>query len=83
MQKAIRITDTSLESFNLLSNAIIIQAAKDYRDALRKQKRNPESVSAFIRIEEVEQFFRSDWYRLLTTIEGETLIRDLRNEVAT
>ena len=81
MQKSIRKETVSLDSLTALANAIIVQAAKDYRRALRKQKKDPGNVSAKIPIEEAEQFFRSEWYRLLTTVDGETLIKQLREEV--
>ena len=90
MQKSIRKETVSLDSLTALANAdsltalanaIIVQAAKDYRRALRKQKKDPGNVSAKIPIEEAEQFFRSEWYRLLTTVDGETLIKQLKEEV--
>ena len=81
MQKSIRKETVSLDSLTALANAIIVQAAKDYRRALRKQKKDPGNVSAKIPIEEAEKFFRSDWYRILTTVDGETLIKQLKEEV--
>ena len=56
-----------------LSNAIILQAVKDYRTALGGSgigKRPPGSV-----IVEVERFFRSD-------VDGEVLIEKIRKEFA-
>ena len=82
MQKSIRKTAASLDSLYILANAIIVQAAKDYRQALRKQKKDPDNASALLCIEDVEQFFRSDWYRILTTVDGELLIREIRKEIA-
>ena len=70
-----------MDCYHELANAIIVTAAKDYRKALRKQEKDPSNVAARIRIEEVENFFRTAWYRLLTTVDGETLIRQLREEV--
>ena len=81
MQKSIRKTAAGPDSLTALANAIIVQAAKDYRQALLKHQKEPDSVSAGIRIEEAERFFRSDWYRLLTTVDGEMLIKQLREEV--
>ena len=82
MQKSIRKTAASLDSLYILANAIIVQAAKDYRQALRKQKKDPDSVSVMLCIEDIEQFFRSDWYRILTKVDGEMLIREIRKEIA-
>ena len=69
-----------LDPYQELANAIVIMAAKDYRHALRIQRRNPDSQAAKTKIDMVELFFRSDWYRLLTDIDGEMLIRKLREE---
>ena len=69
-----------LDPYQELSNAIVIMAAKDYQHALRIQRRNPDSQAARIKIDEIERFFRSDWYRLLTDVDGEILIKKLREE---
>ena len=55
-----------------LTNAIVAQAAKDYEDALRC---DDESM-----IRECERFFRSRWYRMLTTVDGEYLISELQKK---
>lgn len=61
-----------------LANAIVTQAANDYRDALNgicyKQK-PPETIAS-----EIEKFFRSKWYRILTKVDGEYLIEKLKKE---
>ena len=64
-----------------LSNAIILMAVKDYRDALKKLKKRPNYEPAKIMKSEVERFFRSDWYRELTSVDGEYLISKLQAEV--
>ena len=69
-----------LDPYQELANAIVIMAAKDYRHALRIQRRNPDSQAARIKIDEIERFFRSDWYRLLTDVNGEIMIKKLREE---
>lgn len=64
-----------------LANAIIIQAAKDYRRALRTLKAHPSHGKAQKIKTEVEQFFRSDWYAALSRVDGEVLLRRLNAEV--
>ena len=64
-----------------LSNAIILMAVKDYRSALKKLKKRPNYEPAKIMKSEVERFFRSDWYRELTSVDGEYLISKLQAEV--
>lgn len=69
-----------LDPYQELANAVIILAAKDYRHALRIQRRNPWSNAAQSQIDSLERFFRSDWYEVLTEVDGEMLIRKLREE---
>ena len=64
-----------------LANAIIIRACDDYRDALKKLKRNPRHKESLKTKTEVEEFFRSDWYEILTSLDGEMLMKKLREEV--
>ncbi len=68
------------DPYEKLANAIIIQASKDYMTNLRKKKRNPGSASAEHDIKECERFFRSDWYQVLTSVDGEYLMDRLRKE---
>ena len=69
------------EATTRLANAIVITAAKDYRTALKKLKRNPKNKDAMATAMECERFFRSDWYKALTSVDGEWLINKLRQEV--
>lgn len=64
-----------------LANAIIEQAAKDYRTALAYHFRHPENSKYQQNVCEIERFFRSDWYDALTDLDGEYLIREIRRRV--
>lgn len=113
-----------MNPYENLANAIVIQAADDYRNALRYLKehlrtRELEETAAFREkqwrrlkaerkakglpggkrkysreelllwkiegcerdVDEIERFFRSDWYCTLTSVDGEMLIRRLREEI--
>ena len=70
------------DPYEQLANAIILQAVKDYRDALKKLKKRPRYDPAKDMVSEVERFFRSDWYRELTSVDGEILIKKLQAEVS-
>lgn len=72
--------ETKMDPWQSLANAIVISAAKDYRAALRRLRRNPNSQSAKSEIADIERFFRSDWYAMLTNVPGEALIRKLKEE---
>ena len=64
-----------------LANAIILQAVKDYRMALKSLKANSRNRAAHADKAEIERFFRSQWYSALTDVKGEMLIRSLQKEV--
>ena len=58
-----------MENIKLLANAIILQAVKDYRHTYSPQTRA-----------EIKRFFRSEWFRALTRVDGEMIIARLENE---
>ncbi|MDA8227030.1 MAG: hypothetical protein M0T74_04895 [Desulfitobacterium hafniense] len=67
--------------FEKLANAIIIQAVKDYRFALKKLAKHPRNDSALYTKREVERFFHSGFFSNLTSLNPEMLIRKLQEEV--
>lgn len=58
------------EPYYALINAIILQAVKDYRDALDANDTSD--------ISKCERFFRSDWFTFLTDVDGEIIIREVK-----
>ena len=58
-----------MNPYENLANAIVLQAVKDYRLS------DDEAELA-----EIERFFRSDWFGVLTDVDPEYLIRRLRKE---
>ena len=70
-----------MDQFEELANAIIIQAAADYRLALKQLRQNPLFQPAIRMSYEVERFFRSDWFSILTRINGIELLGRLKTEV--
>lgn len=68
------------DPYESLANAIILLAVKDYRLASKKLKYYPKNKDAKLMIEDLERFFRSDWFTALTTIDGELLLRKLQEE---
>ena len=57
------------ENYELLADAIVIQAANDYRRAKSPQARS-----------EVKRFFLSDWFMDLTEMRGQKIIKTLEQE---
>ena len=62
-----------MDGYKELANAIILQAVKDYRKALKYDERGRKC--------EIERFFRSEYFTVLTNISGEMMIQKLRAEV--
>jgi hypothetical protein len=69
-----------MDQFEGLANAIIIQAAVDYRLALKQLRQNPDCQPAIRMKYEVERFFRSDWFSMLTRVDGPELLARLKTE---
>lgn len=63
----------NINPYNRLANAIIIQAAKDYRKALLTN----DSTS----IHGLEHFFGSEWFALLTDLDGDALAQNIKRSV--
>lgn len=57
------------ENYERLAEAIILQAVRDYR------KNDDEETK-----KSIERFFRSEWFYILTKLDGEMLIKRLRRE---
>jgi hypothetical protein len=58
-----------LNPYENLANAIILQAAKDYRLTDDEQQ-----------LQEIERFFRSGWFGVLSKVDPEFLIKELQKE---
>lgn len=89
-----------MEPYKSLANAIIVQAVKDYREAIHFLKRHPHTPDLdteeaksdkrkrilrenIIKNEgerdDIERFFHSGWFELLSNLDGNTLLRQVRN----
>lgn len=69
------------DPYEQLANAIVIAAAKDYRAAIKKLARGRKCQAALDMKEECLRFFRSGWFKTLTEIDPEYLIKKLDEEV--
>ena len=58
-----------MNPYEELANATILQAVKDYR--LTDDERE---------LQEIERFFRSGWFGVLSKVDPEFLIKELRKE---
>jgi len=66
--------------YEKLANSIILQVVKDYRKILKNLKKHPNKEGILSKKQEIEKFFRSDWFSILTNIEPEYFIIKLQNE---
>lgn len=69
------------DPYEALGNAIILQAVKDYRAALKKIKHNPKSRTAIDEALTIEMFFRGPLFGVITNVDPEFLISKLQDEI--
>ena len=69
------------KGYEELANAIVLQAVTDYRTALTALKDAPTAIRLRSSAAALERFFRSPWYRTLTSVDAEWLIGRLKQEV--
>lgn len=68
------------DQYENLANAVVLQAVKDWRSAVRTLKKRTRYDPARQMKEECESFFLSDWFGVLTSVDGRLLLRKLREE---
>ena len=71
----------SEDPYQNLANAIVLSAVKDYRDALKRLNKKPNNKLAADERDDIERFFRSGYFTILTEIDPEYLIDRLNKEV--
>ena len=72
-------TRESLDGYQLLANAIVTDAARDYKRTLRAAKRGDDYFPSHLR--SLKRFFRSSWYRMLTKVDAEYIMSRIEQEV--
>lgn len=70
-----------IENYETLANAVILQAAEDYRKALHTLSLYPHDRAARGEKQSIIRFFRSGWFKILTNLDPEMLIERLNKEV--
>lgn len=75
------------EGCERLANAIVKQAADDYLSVKARFHRSDDDWKDTVsgrkkKEDELVKFFHSDWYELLTDLDGDTLIRLLNEKAA-
>ena len=63
------VKEVTVDPYQELANAIILQAVHEYRDTMNEKD-----------LAELAEFFLSDWFAVLTNIDGGDLLTMLRRE---
>lgn len=72
--------NSGLDPYQALANAVVQNAAEEYRAALKRLDKDPDNVIAKAEVQELKRFFRSQWYEVLTEVDGEYLMEMLEKE---
>ncbi len=70
-----------IDGYQKLANAIILQAVRDFRPAYRRLKRRPNDKKAQDEVREITKFFSSQYFELLTDLDGPTLLHQIIKEM--
>ena len=68
------------EPYENLANAIVKQAVDDWRTAVHIIAIRHGDVTASYKKREIEEFFHSKWFILLTSVDGEYVLDKLKKE---
>ena len=63
--------------YESLAEGIIVRAAKDYRRAVRRLKKDPDDPDSKYTVGECESFFRSRYFATLADVDPEMMMRRL------
>ena len=63
-----------------LAEAIILKAVEDYRHTIKQLRAKPKNKSFLEQKAEIEEFFLSSWFAVLTDLDGKNLLFRLQSE---
>ena len=69
------------KSYEMLANAVIVQAAKDFRAAYKAYKRKPSNKWAESEVRDLTKFFCSEYFCVLTNADGPSILHRLMREI--
>ena len=75
-------TTSSIDPYQKLGNAVVLQAVKDYREAVKKLSCGKKNKAAEQMKAECEKFFKSDYFNTFTKLDGKVLLAQLEKEVS-
>lgn len=71
----------SLDPYEALANAVVLQAVKDWRESTKKVSRGRRNINAQDMKEECKRFFTSSYFSTFTEMDGNMLLMKLKQEV--
>lgn len=71
-----------MNNYEPLKKAVVMQAVRDYRQAICQLQKNPNNTKARMMKQDCETFFLSKHFSLFTDLNGEYLLARLSKEVA-
>ena len=75
-------SSNNLSPYEALGNAVVLQAVKDYREAVHKLSRGKKNTIAESTKQECERFFQSPYFNVFTQLDGKELLSQLEKEVS-
>lgn len=66
--------------YSALVIGIIKQACVDYENALKRLWENPDNYRAKDEIKSIQNFFHSDYYRMMTKCDGDYMIQRIESD---
>ena len=72
----------NLSPYEALGNAVVLQAVKDYREAVHKLSRGKKNTNEESTKQECERFFQSPYFNVFTQLDGKALLSQLEKEVS-
>lgn len=71
----------SLDPYEALANAVVLQAVKDWRESAKKVSRGRRNINAQAMKDECERFFTLSYFNTFTELDGNMLLMKLKQEV--
>ena len=69
-----------MDAYEELANEIVLSAVEDYRKGRKLLKEDLGNTKAIPMMLSALSFIRSDWYRFLTELDGEMVIKHIQGE---
>jgi hypothetical protein len=70
-----------MNGYEMLAAAVVERAVLDYKQALENIRAKYNVLEAQNVIRNLERFFRSEWFSILSDLDGEMLVQQLRTVV--